>query len=62
MLLELEEGIINPAFIQCIERGVGEVYKEKYIITLVYKSLVISEESLLRIKQYSNAIGEFRGL
>ena len=23
MLIELKEGIINPAFIQCIERGIG---------------------------------------
>ena len=61
MLLELKEGTINPAFIQCIEQDVGEVYKDKYIITLMYKTLVACEESLLRIKQYVNAIGEFRG-
>ncbi len=60
MLLELKEGIINPAFIQCIEQGVGAAYKDKYILTFVHKSLVVCEESFLVIKKYSRARGELR--
>lgn len=57
VLLELEEGIINPAFIQCIEQGVGSAYKDKYIITLMYKSIVVCEESYLKVKQYFHGTG-----
>ena len=52
MFLKLEEGTINPAYIQCMEQGVGEVYRDKYIITLMYKTLVVCEESYLKIMQY----------
>ena len=52
LLLKLEEGMMNPAFIQCIEQGVGEAYKDKYIITLMYKTLVVCEESYLKVMRY----------
>ena len=52
MFLKLEEGTINPAYIQCIEQGVGKAYKDKYIITLMHKTLVVCEESYLKVVQY----------